>query len=207
MSAPTAFTTLPLRPFGLTACPSPASASTHGQSAGPIGPSAGACRRQRVDRRDPPCDLSRRQLDRHSRDLWPPSFGSDRSQGFERTALRSLSLYFHQMRPRLGSVQPQGGAAPGRRARQRPSRGRGVAVETWGRAHRPLPDALAGGGRDADRGLLADAARPQAGGEGASRRPLQPQRGAARGGNAVTAPMQSGLLSGRFSGKAAATPA
>ena len=37
-------------------------------------------------------------------------------------------------------------------------------------------------GRHADRGILADAARPQSRGQGARRRPLQPQRGAAHRG-------------------------
>ena len=59
---------------------------------------------------------------------------------------------------------------------------RGLAQAPRRRAHRPLSDALAGQGRHADRGVLEDAARPQSRGQGARRRPFQPQRGAAHRG-------------------------
>ena len=70
---------------------------------------------------------------------------------------------------------PMTQALADRRAGVAPARGRTVAHAPRRRADRSLSDALAGGGRHANRGLLADAARPEGGREGPRRRPLESQ--------------------------------
>ena len=67
-----------------------------------------------------------------------------------------------------------------RQAGVAPPRGRAIADAARRRADRSLSDALAGGRRHADRGVLADAARPQDGRQGARGRALEPQGRSAR---------------------------
>ena len=80
--------------------------------------------------------------------------------------------------------RPLRGAPPGRRAGQHQDRGRGLAAAAAGRADRPLPDASAGRGRHAARGVLAGLPRPQARGQDPRGRTVQPLHLAARGGRA-----------------------
>ncbi len=137
--------------------------------------------RQAIDRRHPPCGRARRQLDRHRRHLRPRALRRNRARGAEGDAVG----------PAPAACSPSAGCAGTttivRRCRcnvgaprQHPRRVRGFAQAPRPRAHRPLSDALAGQGRHAHRGILENAARPQSRGQGARRRPFQPQRGAAR---------------------------
>ena len=71
---------------------------------------------------------------------------------------------------------PQRAAEAGGRAGEHPPRARGVAAPARGRAGRSLSDALAGRGRNAARGLLADAARSEERGKSPRGRTFQRRR-------------------------------
>ncbi|CAM3998212.1 Uncharacterised protein [Bordetella pertussis] len=145
----------------------------------------GSAGRRRVHPRHPPRGEPRHQLDRHRGRLRAGPFRKPGGPRAGRHAAFGAALCLHQGRPGGLARRPHGQAAPYRRPGQPAARGRGVVAQARRRSHRSVPDALAGRRRHAPRSVLASAARPAPGRQGAPRRPVQPQSGAGAGGRAA----------------------
>ena len=94
---------------------------------------------------------------------------------------RDRPVRLHQVRPGVERAGSPGSGAADRRTGFAAARGRAVAHAARRRTDRPLSDALAGGRRHARRGLLADAARSEEGGQGPRGRPVESQGRSAGG--------------------------
>ena len=158
-------TTLPTVARHGRICGSRASASARGRSAAAAGRSRGASGRRPVARGDAPRDRARRELDRHGGGVRPGTLRGAGRAAARRDCPQRSAVCLHQVRPDVGRARPRRGRQAGRPAGIHPARDRSVARAARRRADRSLSVALAGGRRHADRGLLADAARPEARGK------------------------------------------
>ena len=140
-----------------------------------MGVRVGSAGRRRVHGGDAARGGPRRELDRYGGGVRARTLGRARRQAAARLSSERSALRLHQMRARLGRAESHDAGLACRRGVVAAARSRTVAHPPRGRADRSLSNALAGGGWHADRGLLADATRPEGGREGPSGRPLESQ--------------------------------